>query len=65
MRITQDPIARIESTSCEVWYSLSESRLVSREKREAEAVLCYSCVRLNCYPLIKSKELMQRALQKE
>ena len=38
VRITQDPIARIDSTSCEVWYSLSESRLVSREQKPYYAI---------------------------
>uniref|UniRef100_A0A1X7ULM0 Uncharacterized protein n=1 Tax=Amphimedon queenslandica TaxID=400682 RepID=A0A1X7ULM0_AMPQE len=65
VRISQHPTARIDSKSCEVWHSLGERLTVSREKREADAVLCHSCMRLNCNLSHQVKKTMAESPSKK
>ena len=46
VRKTQEPVFRIDSVSCSLWFELGANCRLHR--REAGAVMCPSCVRLKC-----------------
>ena len=62
-RVKTEPITRIDSTACKVWYSLGTGP-IRKERKEAESLLCFNCVRLNCYLNHQMKRTMAESPSK-